>query len=496
MTRSKRCFLSFLSHTGCTGNRKPRVHTADVATSKPRPVGFFEVSGSPLYCLRLTKKLTWRPSEKPAILPGNSRVCFRVAGNKTIKGTFVDAFAGCGGLSLGLLQAGMHGLLAIERDKFAFKTLFNNLLAPGSRHTLGWPNWLPQKPISIGRLLSKHRQSLKLLRGSVDVLVGGPPCQGFSSAGRRKHDDPRNKLFKSYLELVDILQPKIVLMENVRGFTANFDTGTRSLNYAKKLRATLSAQYNVYEDLVNLTQFGLPQNRTRYLLIALKSGTYDGDPFELLRRSLPNYLKSLGLRIPVSSRSAISDLEALKNGRVPSTENKRYFQIEYKRPRTRYQKIMNGGVQPSDLRLALHSTHIAKRFVKIIESCQAEERLNTAISKKLKARFRLKKAALRVLDPSRPSPTITSMPDDLLHYKEPRTLTVRENARLQGFPDWFQFHGKYTTGGHLRRREVPRFTQVANAVPPLVARALGKVLGDILSKPAVNTSSRRAQSRK
>src|ERR1700749_3153720 len=84
--------------------------------------------------------------------------------------------------------------------------------------------------------------------------------------------------------------------------------------------------------------------------------------------------------------------------------------------------------------------------------------------------------ATRVLDPRKPAPTITSMPDDLLHYSEPRTLTVRENARLQSFPDWFAFKGKYTTGGDRRRREVPRFTQVANAVPPLAARAIGEAL--------------------
>jgi DNA (cytosine-5)-methyltransferase 1 len=84
--------------------------------------------------------------------------------------------------------------------------------------------------------------------------------------------------------------------------------------------------------------------------------------------------------------------------------------------------------------------------------------------------------ATRVLDPRKPAPTITSMPDDLLHYSEPRTLTVRENARLQSFPDWFAFRGKYTTGGERRAREVPRFTQVANAVPPLVAEIWGEVL--------------------
>ena len=92
----------------------------------------------------------------------------------------------------------------------------------------------------------------------------------------------------------------------------------------------------------------------------------------------------------------------------------------------------------------------------------------------------MRKKVTRVLDPADIAPTITSLPDDLLHYSEPRILTVRENARLQSFPDWFQFKGKYTTGGSRRRNEVPRFTQVANAVPPLLAEQLGLVLARIV----------------
>jgi DNA (cytosine-5)-methyltransferase 1 len=125
------------------------------------------------------------------------------------------------------------------------------------------------------------------------------------------------------------------------------------------------------------------------------------------------------------------------------------------------------------------------RFREIIKLSHAEGRLNTSISADIRARFGIKKMALRVLDPDRPSPTITSMPDDLLHYSEPRTLTVRENARLQTFPDWYSFQGKYTTGGHLRKQEVPRFTQVANAVPPLVARAIGETLTELLRNNSV-----------
>jgi DNA (cytosine-5)-methyltransferase 1 len=152
------------------------------------------------------------------------------------KVVFVDVFAGCGGLSLGLLQAGLQGLFAVEKDKFAFETLSANLLDKDARHKFAWPEWLPKKRISIETLLTKHAAPLKALAGSIDLLVGGPPCQGFSSAGRRQHDDPRNKLFRSYLEIVDILKPKAVLIENVRGFSVDFDSGSRIHNYAQKLR--------------------------------------------------------------------------------------------------------------------------------------------------------------------------------------------------------------------------------------------------------------------
>ena len=141
---------------------------------------------------------------------------------------------------------------------------------------------------------------------------------------------------------------------------------------------------------------------------------------------------------------------------------------------------------PRDLRLARHADNIVRRFKEIIELCHAEGRLNTSVSTRVRERFGLKKRALRVLDPDRPSPTITSMPDDLIHYSEPRTLTVRENARLQSFPDWYSFQGKYTTGGHLRKKEVPRFTQVANAVPPLVARAIGEMLTALMADATTN----------
>lgn len=412
--------------------------------------------------------------------------------------TFIDAFAGCGGLSLGLMQAGWTGRFAIERDKFAFATLKANLLTKSSPHKYVWPRWLPKEPIGIVELLNNYHDRLEEISGGIDVLVGGPPCQGFSSAGRRKHDDPRNQMFASYLNLVDIIKPKAVLIENVRGFTVDFNAGDEVKNFSHLLKARLSDAYTVHEQLLDLSIFGVPQARTRYFVLAFRSELNVPNPFLHLLDRRPSFLRSLRLNAPVSSSAAISDLELERCGTQSSTETKGFEETRYAGPLTHYQKLMNAGCgDPTDLRLARHAEHIAARFKEIIELSHAEGRLNTSIGAEMRARFGLKKLALRVLDPDRPSPTITSMPDDLLHYSEPRTLTVRENARLQTFPDWYSFQGKYTTGGHLRKQEVPRFTQVANAVPPLVARAIGEALTELLKSKATMSpvSDRQARSR-
>jgi DNA (cytosine-5)-methyltransferase 1 len=180
----------------------------------------------------------------------------------------------------------------------------------------------------------------------------------------------------------------------------------------------------------------------------------------------------------VSSRQAISDFETSRAGIGQSPDNRGYLAILTGKPRTNFQRLMRDGHEGpvSDTRLARHRPHIVARFAKIIDECKASGRLGVQLNRAMRDKHGIKKMATRVLDPSLPAPTITSMPDDLLHYDEPRTLTVRENARLQTFPDWFAFKGKYTTGGERRAREVPRFTQVANAVPPLVAEMWGGVL--------------------
>lgn len=399
-----------------------------------------------------------------------------------IRPTFVDAFAGCGGLSLGLKRAGWRGLLAIEKDPFAFKTLDTNF-GPGTAWDYDWPPGIERQAWNIHELLKSRRDAVQTLSGRVDLLAGGPPCQGFSHAGRRKADDPRNMLFADYLELVDILKPRAVLIENVRGFQTDF--GTPQVdgieNFSLELQRRLALHYDTTASVIRASDFGVPQVRPRFFLIGVRKDLGRSEMiaefFDELRVRRDGFLAARDLPRKPSARDAISDLETAWSGRVPSPDSPGFEAIGYAGPRSAFQVAMRDGSHgaPSDTRLARHAPHIVERFATIMSECREEGRLNTSISAAMREKHDLKKMALRVMDPLAPSPTITSLPDDLLHYSEPRTLTVRENARLQSFPDWFRFEGKYTTGGERRRHEVPRFTQVANAVPPLLAEQIGLV---------------------
>ena len=395
---------------------------------------------------------------------------------------FVDAFAGCGGLSLGLMQAGWTGLFAIEKDPCAFETLSANL-------TYDWPTGIEPKPWDIHSLLATRRDVLENLAGKVDLLAGGPPCQGFSHAGRRRPDDPRNQLFKAYLELVKVLQPRLLLIENVRGFTCDFKVpGEEPIeNFAESLQQWLQIHHDVSHKIIQAENFGIPQTRPRYFLVAaLKSlgvKKIIDAIFDDLEQQVGSFLGERQLPRRPTARDAISDLEIDRNGTAPSRDSKGFEEISYKGgPLTAYQKSMREKCKesPTDTRLARHRPDIRERFEAIINTCREEGRLKVTVPAEIREAHGMRKMVTRVLDPLDTAPTITSLPDDLLHYSEPRILTVRENARLQSFPDSFTFKGKYTTGGNRRRNEVPRFTQVANAVPPLLAEQLGLVLARVV----------------
>ena len=406
------------------------------------------------------------------------------ARSTTSKPVFADVFAGCGGLSLGLMNAGWTGLLAIERDSFAFDTLSSYFPSEAHGYPYRWPSNIRRRPWDIHDLLSEHRDELVALQGSVDLLAGGPPCQGFSCAGRRRSNDPRNALFREYLDLVTILRPRLVLIENVRGFNMAFQyrDGREGLNFAQALQTGLSHDYCVGTSVIRAADFGVPQTRPRFFLVgALKEAGLQHDVttfFDELRANVDGFLRERALPRNPTAHDAISDLEVSRNGTVPCPDTPGFQSIGYGSAITTYQQYLRERFDgaPSDTRLARHRPDIQDRFRSIIQSCQDEGRLSISISAETRRSHGLKKTSLRVLDPLSCSPTITSLPDDLLHYSEPRTLTVRETARLQTFPDWFAFKGKYTTGGQLRRREAPRFTQVANAVSPLLAEQLGLML--------------------
>ncbi|MBK9567244.1 MAG: DNA cytosine methyltransferase [Saprospiraceae bacterium] len=133
------------------------------------------------------------------------------------KPTYIDLFAGCGGLSLGLHQSGWKGLFAIEKSPFAFSTLKYNLI--DTLNHFDWPDWLEKTQHDIDQVLARKNKELKKLRGKVDLVAGGPPCQGFSTAGRREESDHRNELISSYIKFIRLVQPKIIFFENVKGFT-------------------------------------------------------------------------------------------------------------------------------------------------------------------------------------------------------------------------------------------------------------------------------------
>ena len=145
---------------------------------------------------------------------------------RSIVSTCIDLFAGCGGLSLGLKGAGWEGVFAIERDPMAFETLSNNLLKDDApyRSFAKWPEWLQKTNQDIVTILSddKHRENLRKLRGTITLMAGGPPCQGFSVGGRRDGADERNNLVFQMLDMVHLVQPRVVLIENVEGIARKF----------------------------------------------------------------------------------------------------------------------------------------------------------------------------------------------------------------------------------------------------------------------------------
>ncbi len=407
-------------------------------------------------------------------------------------GTYIDLFSGCGGLSLGLGNAGWKGLFAVEKDSMAFSTFKHNLI-DGKHAHFDWPEWLPKQSTTIQKLLEEYPQQLSDLKGNVDLIAGGPPCQGFSIAGLRNAKDPRNKLSDEYIKMVEIVSPKFLLLENVRGFNTSFKApeGKKARKpYSMIVKAKLeSLGYKVFTDFLCSADFGVPQKRTRFIMIGIKNELVGQDfqnPFETIKKNRRDFLisKKLPLR-QVKVKDAIGDLLVKTNGLIyhSGTEKSGFKQVDYKVPSkpSKYLRVIRKGAgnsKPNSLRLARHKESTIEKFTKIQKICKP----GVSLSEQMRLEIGTKKQAITVLNPNEPSTTLTTLPDDLLHYSEPRILTVREMARIQSFPDSFDILGKYTTGGDRRTQECPRYTQIGNAVPPLLGEALGATIRNIRTK--------------
>ena len=392
---------------------------------------------------------------------------------------YIDLFSGCGGLSLGLQQAGWKGLFAIEKSSDAFLTLEHNLINVNNH--FNWPNWLPKKNHDINVVISQYTAELKSLRGTVDLVAGGPPCQGFSMAGRRNEGDNRNKLIDSYIEFVKLVQPKVLFFENVKGFTIGFKKDNkRGEAYSKYVWSKLEGLgYNVHGEIVNFSEFGVPQKRQRFILVATK-GKRAQTFFDFIVKNRAEFFKSKKITDKTSLSDAISDL-VKKNGTQESPDSKSFQAGIYSKPKSNYQKLMRQGKPLTNKiadshRFVRHRADTIERFQYILDHSKANLTISDAVRKK----YNLKKHTIVPLCKESCTPTLTTLPDDYIHYSEPRILTVREYARIQSFPDSYEFKGKYTTGGERRRIDVPRYTQIGNAIPPLFSEQAGIALKEML----------------
>lgn len=394
---------------------------------------------------------------------------------------YIDLFAGCGGLSLGLHNAGWKGAFAIEKSKDAFKTLEHNLIK--KKKHFDWPNWLEQKQHDINEVLENNSKDLISLRGQIDLVAGGPPCQGFSMAGRRVENDSRNDLINSYIKFIDLVQPKLIFFENVRGFTQGFKKNTKKGRaYSLYVIDELEKKgYSVQGHLINFADYGIPQKRTRFILVGIKNQFVENNSdinketfFKVIKNNKKNFLINKNLTVNPTLENAISDL-LQSNGQVESeTPNFKagiYGEIEskYQKHLRKYKKQES---KVDSHRFAKHTDVVKNRF-----KIALDENLTSST---YRDRFKLKKSSTKILEANKPTPTITTLPDDYIHYCEPRIMTVREYARIQSFPDTYQFKGKYTTGGKRRTQEVPRYSQIGNAIPPLFGEQAGLVLKQLI----------------
>lgn len=388
----------------------------------------------------------------------------------------IDLFAGAGGLSEGLSMAGFHSLFATEIVPVYAQTYQRN-----HPHTMVCN-------ADIRKLdASEIREKLKLERGELDLIAGGPPCQGFSiNAPIRTTLDERNHLFKEYLRFIDAFAPRAILIENVPGLV--------SFNCGSTLKAILEALgelgYGADVRILAAPYYGVPQMRWRTIVLGLRGSelSYGAYPEPVCNAPIKVNFKSTFdgrsiVQIPssetkdhfVTVRDAIGDLPALKSGE--QGEDIKEYLCE---PFSNYQRIARIG----SIGVFNHkATKLSPINLKRLEHIKPGGNW-TDIPKELlpKGMQRAKKSDHtkrygRVLPDGLASTILTKCDPHwgaFFHYEQDRSFTVREAARLQSFPDRYVFTGSL----------VEQFAQVGNAVPPLLAKAVGLSIKSLIKSEA------------
>jgi DNA (cytosine-5)-methyltransferase 1 len=407
--------------------------------------------------------------------------------------TCIDLYAGCGGLSTGLHDAGFKTLLYSEITKDAsapFKANHPEAEAEGDVYNL---------TANEGRVLTDYLAKWKSQGiDTIDLVCGGPPCQGYSGIGHRrsfkisKEEIPSNHLFEQMVKVVEIVQPKLFLFENVAGLLSSRWTsdGERGEIFREiigdKIGFRKLRNFDIRWELIHAKDYGVPQNRPRVLIVGINRNYVEPPEMEPAPKDdmfiiAPTAVSQQWLP-PKATNDApnlgelLSDLtggnwenggDEKKYWRDPESEIQKWL-------RTKGNKVLRKGEALTEQEYSKHKPRIVEKFRYMLTHG------------KIPPEYQTKKFAQRVLpekwEKGGPSITATSLPDDYVHFSEPRTLTVREWARLQTFPDWYVFKGPRTTGGRRRAgdpskgdwsRDVPRYTQIGNAVPVLLAKALG-----------------------
>ena len=461
--------------------------------------------------------------------------------------TAIDLFAGAGGFSLGLRRAGFDIVLANEYSVDAEWTYRHNILGDTPEGVFPERPDDPSTPARKADRAEARQQMLKdrealpqdferHMRGGdirevlpdpwlrswlkrhpvgVDLLVAGPPCQGFSCAGKACPDDERNSLVHDAVRVIDIVRPRIAIIENVPGMLERHADLIREIGLGLSHRGKSRPGYYVYTELVRAEPLGVPQTRRRLLFVAVRRDLVHPSACERLPRLLfpvacprsrPPDSRLLGAAVSAGSslttKEILSDLAGTpppygtgKSWTQPYRRNGRHSPSGFLREVTALQsQYLDGGIMNSadEATLEEYFNHEASSHrPDVVRKLQL---LRTAATSSPKARehrcssgwlrrqfseqfpeFVTKKVSQRVLLADEwPMLTVTSLPDDIVHHAEDRIPTVREVARLQTFPDWFEFKGVRTTGAERRRAGVyvPQYTQVANAVPPRFAHAV------------------------